>query len=197
MKLTKDSLRALIEEVVANNRKSSILLSENMDAPEEEPLETSMSPSFKLIVDTLEGKNPNVRTVGLMSGQNPMAQETDSAANSRLAHQLEEDLDSQGLKYISIGGQFKNPEDSVMVLNPTQQQMHDLSRKYKQYSYVWGENLPTFTMMQIDYDKDQGQMMEPGSKVAKQIVYDEEVQSADDFYSFDPKSGKKFVIPLY
>ena len=84
-----------------------------------------------------------------------------------------------------------------MVLNPSPEQMHDLSRKYNQYSYVWGEDLPTFTMMQIDYKKDRGQMMEPGSKVARQVLYDEEVQNAPDFYSFDPKTGKKFVIPLY
>ena len=52
-------------------------------------------------------------------------------------------------------------------------------------------------MMQIDYKQDRGQMMEPGSKVARQVLYDEEVQNAPDFYSFDPKTGKKFVIPLY
>jgi len=193
MKLTKDTLRSLISEVAATKREGSMLLSENMDLPPEQPLEDS----FREIVDTLEGKNANVKTLGLMSAQNPMAQESSPATNAMLDHQLKQDLAAQGLRYIEIGGQFKNPEDSVMIFNPTQQQMHDLSRKYKQYSYVWGESLPTFTMMQIDYNQDQGQKMEPGSKVAKQVQYGDDVQAAEDFYSFDPKSGKKFVIPLY
>ena len=197
MKLTKQILKGLISEVIKENRKNSMILSENQDEPEDETIQTTEKDSFDEIVDILEGRNPSVKTVGIMSGMNPMAQETSTAENKRLANALMADLADMGFQYIEIGGQFKNPEDSVMILNPSQQQMHDLSRKYRQYSYVWGEDLPTFTMMQIDYKKDAGQMMEPGSKVARQVVYDDEVQKAKDYYSFDPMSGKKFVIPLY
>jgi len=190
MKLTKQKIRDLIKEVVGERKKDSMILSEmdDMAMPQD---------SFTEIIDILEGRNPSVRTIGIMSGQNPMAQETSAAQNDKLDYQLKQMLGSNNFKYIEIGGQFKNPEKSVMILNPTQQQMHDLSRQFNQYSYVWGEDLPTFIMMQIDYNQPQGQMMEPGSKVAKEVLYDEEVQNAPDFYSYDPKTGKKFVIPLY
>ena len=197
MKLTKEKLKSIINEVIAENRKNSMILSENVDQPEDDAIESRPKDSFDEIIDILEGRNPSVKTVGIMSGQNPMAQKVSTAENSRLANMLLSDLADQGFQYVKIGGQFKNPEESVMILNPSQEQMHDLSRKYNQYSYVWGEDLPTFTMMQIDYKNDRGQMMEPGSKVARQVLYDEEVQNAPDYYSFDPKTGKKFVIPLY
>jgi len=197
MKLTKQKIRELIKEVITERSKTSMILSENLEEPEAETIQATEKDSFDEIIDILEGRNPSVKTVGIMSGQNPMAQKTSTAENARLANTLLADLADQGFQYIEIGGQFKNPEVSVIILNPSQDQMHDLSRKYTQYSYVWGYDLPTFAMMQIDYDKERGQMMEPGSKIAKQVLYDEEVQNASDFYSFDPKTGKKFVIPLY
>ena len=197
MKLTKQILKGLISEVISERRKDTMILTEDVEEPEEETIQMTEKDSFDEIIDILEGRNPSVKSVGIMSGMNPMAQKTSYAENKRLANALMVDLADQGFQYIEIGGQFKNPEDSVMILNPSQQQMHDLSRKYNQYSYVWGDDLPTFTMMQIDYKQDQGQMMEPGSKVAKQVFYDDKVQKATDYYSFDPKTGKKFVIPLY
>ena len=197
MKLTKQKIKELIAEVVSEKRNNSMILSEDIEEPEDQTIQMTEKDSFDEIIDTLEGRNPSVKAVGIMSAQNPMAQKTSTSENARLANALLADLAAQGFQYIEIGGQFKNPEGSVVILNPSQEQMHDLSRKYTQYSYVWGYDLPTFAMMQIDYDKERGQMMEPGSKIAKQVLYDEEVQNAPDFYSYDPKTGKKFVIPLY
>ena len=197
MKLTKQKIKELIAEVISEKRKNSMILTEDVEEPEAETIQMTDKDSFDEIIDVLEGRNPSVKSVGIMSAQNPMAEKVSTAENSRLANALLADLADQGFQYIEIGGQFKNPEVSVIILNPSKEEMHDLSRKYTQYSYVWGVDLPTFAMMQIDYKKESGQMMEPGSKVARQVLYDEEVQNAPDYYSFDPKTGKKFVIPLY
>lgn len=197
MKLTKEKIRELIKEVVSERKKNSMILSEMAEEPEDQTIQTTQKDSFDEIIDILEGRNPSVKTIGIMSGQNPMAKETSVAQNRSLDHKLKQELASQGFQYIDIGGMFDNPEDSVLILNPNQEQMHDLSRMFTQYSYVWGQDLPTFTMMQIDYNQDQGQMMEPGSKVAREVMYGEDVQNAQNYYSFDPKTGKKFVIPLY
>ena len=197
MKLTKQKIRELIREVRRDRKKDSMILSEMADDPENQTVQTTQKDSFDEIIDILEGRNPSVKTIGIMSGQNPMAKKTSVAQNRSLDYKLKQELSSQGFQYIEIGGMFDNPEDSVLILNPSQEQMHDLSRMFTQYSYVWGQSLPTFTMMQIDYNKERGQMMEPGSKVAREVRYGEDVQNAPNYYSFDPKTGKKFVIPLY
>ena len=92
MKLTKDKLRSLIQEVVTEKRKNSIILSESMEQPpmEEEGLPTS--PTFERIMNILLGQEPSVRTVVIMSGQNPMATSPDPRLNVFLGRKLERAL---------------------------------------------------------------------------------------------------------
>ena len=75
--------------------------------------------------------------------------------------------------------------------------MEELNRMFKQWGFVWGENLPTFTMMVIDYDNSYGHGKDPSSVVATRVQRHEEVAEVSDNYSYDKQTGKKFVIPLY
>jgi len=198
MKLTKDKLRSLIQEVVTEKRKNSIILSESMEQPpmEEEGLPTS--PTFERIMNILLGQEPSVRTVVIMSGQNPMAEETDSAKNGMLAKKLEAALSSMGLEFIPIGGKFSgHDEDSVVILNPTREQAQQLNRSFKQWGYVWGQDMPNFQMIKINHDQPQGEEMDPNSKIATTVDASAKVQQAVDNYSFDIASGRKFIISLY
>ena len=198
MKLTKDKLRSLIQEVVTEKRKNSIILSESMEQPpmEEEGLPTS--PTFERIMNILLGQEPSVRTVVIMSGQNPMAEETDTAKNGKLAKKREAALSSMGLEFIPIGGKFSgHDEDSVVILNPTREQAQQLNRSFKQWGYVWGQDMPNFQMIKINHDQPQGEEMDPNSKIATTVDASAKVQQAVDNYSFDIASGRKFVISLY
>ena len=198
MRLTRDKLRTLISEVAANKNKNSMLLSETeVESPEDQPALPS-SPVFQRIITVLEGHDPSVQTVIIMTGQNPMAQETDAQTNLALAKQLEMDISKMGLQYIPVGGRFGgNEEDSVMILNPTRDQGRRLNTKYKQWGYVWGQSMPNFQMIQIDYEGNQGEFVAPGSKTATTIDSGPTAQSATDNYSYDYASNRKFVISLY
>tara|TARA_B100001778_G_C18549621_1_gene612390 strand:+ start:223 stop:837 length:615 start_codon:yes stop_codon:yes gene_type:complete len=200
MKLTKQTLRSLIKEVVTEKKGKSMLLSEQIGeaalGDDQQPQQQERD-SYDEIIDILEGKNSSVSTIGIMSGQNPRAQPTAPDVNARLDSELKQDLMGIGLKFIAIGGMFGSPEDSVLILNPTRDQMHDLNRKYQQWGYVWGQDLPKFMMMQINYDSDQGEMVDPNSVTATTVIKHEDAANATDYYSYDIKTGKKFIIPLY
>lgn len=198
MKLTKDKLKSLIREVVAEKRKNSIILSESMEQPPMEDEGLPTSPTFERIMNILQGQDPSVQTVVIMSGQNPMAEETDSDKNDMLAQKLESSLSSMGLEFIPIGGKFSgHDEDSVVILNPTRDQAQQLNRSFKQWGYVWGQDMPNFQMIKIDHDQPQGEAMDPNSKVATTVDAGAKVQQAVDNYSFDKPSGRKFIISLY
>ena len=197
MKLTKDALRSLINEVAAERRGESMLLSEQLS--DEPPAENvpQQRDSYDEIIDILEGRNSSVSTIGIMSGQNPMAKEASAELNSQLDHSLKQDLMDIGLEFIPIGGMFGSREDSVIILNPSRDQMHDLNRKYRQWGYVWGQDLPTFMMMKINYEAETGEMVDSDSVTATSVIKHEDAANATDNYSYDVKTGKKFIIPLY
>ena len=202
MKLTKDKLKSIIREVIAENKKNSMIISENMEMPPDEPQqdqpELPTSPTFERILAILEGRDQSVRSVVIMSGQNPMAEKTDMEKNLMLAKKLEKDIASMGLQYIPVGGKFSgHDEDSVMILNPSREQAEQLNRMYKQWGYVWGQSMPNFEMIQIDYKSDQGEFKAPGSKTATSVDAGLEAQAATDNYSFDYASKRKFIITLY
>ena len=97
MKLTKQKIKELIAEVISEKRKNSMILTEDVEEPEAETIQMTDKDSFDEIIDVLEGRNPSVKTVGIMSAQNPMAQKVSTAENSRLANALLADLDRKSV----------------------------------------------------------------------------------------------------
>ena len=195
MKLTRDTIKQMIKEVLTENQQSSMVLSEK-----------SKKPKYDRIIDALEGKSEGIDTVGLMSGQNPMAVSVSKDMNAELKAQLENKINEMGLKFIRIGGIFAhNPEQSVMILNPTEDQMEVLNREFKQWGFVFGEKYPIdqerdfmiFKMYEIDYNNPMGYRMAPGSKETAIIRKQSDLAGQDTDFSVDPTSGKKFGLELY
>ena len=192
MKLTRDTIKQMIKEVLTENQQSSMVLSEK-----------SKKPKYDRIIDALEGKSEGIDTVGLMSGQNPMAVSVSKDMNAELKAQLENKINEMGLKFIRIGGIFAhNPEQSVMILNPTEDQMEVLNREFKQWGFVFGEKYPIdqerdfmiFKMYEIDYNNPMGYRMAPGSKETAIIRKQSDLAGQDTDFSVDPTSGKSLAL---
>ena len=195
MKLTRDTIKQMIKEVLTENQQSSMVLSEK-----------SKKPKYERIIDALEGKSEGIDTVGLMSGQNPMAVSVSKGMNAEFKAQLENRINEMGLEFIRIGGIFAhNPEQSAMILNPTEDQMEVLNREFKQWGFVFGEKYPIdqerdfmiFKMYEIDYNNPMGYRMAPGSKDTATIRKQSDLAGQDTDFSVDPTSGKKFGLELY
>ena len=196
MKITEKSLKDLIKEVIEEGDRSS---------------------KYEDVIEILEGSNKDVQTIGIMSGQNPMAQASSPDDNKRLKAGLEERLQELGLDFIRIGGKFMGIfEQSVLILNPEDEdQMEALNREYTQWGFVYGEKFPIdaersfmiFTMYEVDYDNPMGHRKAPGSKQVGKPIRNQDMADTDDNYSYipgkgspqggDPKVKKKFGLELY
>ena len=195
MKLTREVIKQMVNEVLMENQQPSMLLTER-----------EKKPKYDRIIAALEGKSEGIDSVGLMSGQNPMAQAVSQQQNTELKGNLEERIAEMGLEMIRIGGVFAhNPEQSAMILNPTEDQMEVLSREFEQQAFVYGEKYPIdperdfmiFKIYDIDYDNPMGYRMAPGSKETATIHKHAALAGQDTDFSIDPTSGKKFGIEVY
>jgi hypothetical protein len=160
---------------------------------------------YDRIISALEGHVPEIRTVGMMSGQNPMVKSVSPEENAKRKKALEIELKKRGLRFERIGAEFGgHPEQSALVINPTQFDMDELCRMFQQWGFVWGERYPMnakqdfmgFTMFMIDYDRNIGWKKDPNSKEVGRVMKNDEMADAED-YSKDPTSGKKFGLELY
>jgi len=193
-------LRQLINEEKA--RKNYSLL----ESPQGLLVERDKRAKYQRIIDTLEGSEADVETVSMMSGQNPMVRKVSPAENAERKAALEKSLKRRGLRFIRIGAHFGGlPEKSVLVLNPTMLEMDELCREYDQWGFVWGqkymirpgEHIMGFGMYAIDHDREIGWQRDPGSKETAILMKASELEGAEDDYSLDPTSGKRFGLSFY
>ena len=194
MKLTSEKLKNLIVEVLDEARMSK----------------------YDRVMSILRGEDPNVDTIAIMSGQNPMAKQATALDNEYLKRDLEKAAKARGIKFLRVGGNFMGIfEQSVMLINPPDKDVVDeLNRQFKQWGFVWGEKITieegndkmVFTMFEIDYDNDMGFRRAPGSHQVSQVMDNELMQGVPSDYSYIPKAGrsgpdskvgKRFGIPLY
>ena len=197
MKLTKEKLQQLINEVTSENKKPSMILTEG-----------DKKSKYQKILDILEGQIDTIDSVGIMSGQNPMVRSVSKIANAKRKEALEKRAKEMGLSYIRIGAMFGYlPEQSLIILDPTQGQMDKLSREFQQWGFVWGEKafpgteteqkFMIFTMQVIDYENEMGWYKDPDSKATAMVIKDAQLANAETDFSFDPTSKKKFGLDLY
>ena len=196
--MNREQLKEMIKQVILENRKKSVIL----EAP---ALEEDRQPKYDKLMDILEGDS-SIKTVGIMSGQNPMATAPDPRLNVLLDKKLKRRLNKLGIKSMAIGGIFGGlTEKSRVILNVSEDQMDQLNREFKQWGFVFGrriaikpgENFMAFTMYEIDYDNEMGYRKAPGSKETGFVIKDDELKGVDDNVSYDPTSGKKFGLELY
>jgi len=171
---------------------------------------------YNRVLEMLRGKDPSVKTITIMSGQNPDAKQRIEPINKRLKGELEQELKEMGLQFVRVGGKFFGVfEQSVIVINPEIKQIARLNKKFGQWGFLWGEKFTIepgndtmlFTMYQIDKTGDSLFFRASGShKVSDVYDHTQLAQQGDDF-TFIPKSqqdddpetriGKKFNIPVY
>ena len=196
--MNREQLKSIIKQIILENRQKTVIL-------EEPQLDEAKQPKYERLMNILTG-NSDIKTVGIMSGQNPMATSPDPRLNVFLGRKLERALRKKGIEYIRIGGIFSGlKEKSVVILNIDENKMEELNREFKQWGFVFGNRIKiddersfmAFTMYEVDYDNDMGHRKAPGSQSTGFVVQDGELKGVDDNVSFDPTSGKKFGLNLY
>jgi hypothetical protein len=214
MKLNKKILKQLINEVVEEDSKSMIL---------EDPQKSKYDKVMSILREAPYG-SVAIMSGQFPMGQapDPSAPDIAARANQTRKAELETKINEMGLKFLRIGGKFgPNIEQSVLVYDPKQnrrvslreqmdflEKVEILCRQFRQWGFVGGHKITVdtsqgamssyeFVMYMIDYDQEMGFMKDPASKPTNVVVGHDELASADNYYSFDPTSGKKFGMELY
>ena len=190
MKLTSEVLKKLIRETI---RENSMILSEGLGR------------EYDSLMESMDFVAGDTQTFGIMSAQNPMAQDSLSPEeNARRNSELLEDLSSEGKDFVPIDGKYGVDEKSVVINNPSHEDMWKYCGKYQQQSYVWGSDSdsPRYRLMEVVYDQN-GESVGSrlytnfGCKPVDVIVKDDNpgLKSASDNYS--ELGGRKFVFPFF
>ena len=203
MKLTSKKLKNIINEVIKETSDRGLLKTR--------------------IMAILRGFDPDVESVAIMSGQNPMATEVSKHTNKKLHRQILAKLDSDNMQYEVIGGMFGGlPEKSVLILNPGKIYLDNLNRQFKQWGFVYGKRVfdpsrdPSgslmgdeagirgkhkmeYQMFKIDYPYKGGYIPDEYSVKTDQVMAGGRVGNLKDNFSDVPGLGDegKFSIPLY
>ena len=194
MRLTTKNLKGLIIEVLEEGKKERIM-------------------------SILRGQDESVKSVAIMSGQNPMAQSVSPSVNAQLQQDLEKALKSLGYEFIRIGGIFGgHSEKSVIILNPKLEDMDELNRAFRQWGFVYGkksftpargeagelqqdeegmiagEEAMEYQMYEIDYGEERGYQSDEYSSPTSKVMGSDELEGVDDNFSYVP-GGSAGAIP--
>ena len=95
---------------------------------------------YMRVLEMLRGKDPSVKSITIMSGQNPNAQQMIEPINKQLKGDLESRLKEMGLEFVRVGGKFFGVfEQSVIVINPEIKQIAKLNKEFGQWGFLYGE----------------------------------------------------------
>ena len=198
MNLTRSNLKDLINQVIKESKKSSMILSEAQ-------LEMDFK-KFKSLLDD-RSKKSQLQRLGIMTSENPRGVEADDQMNVALMSGFAKQLDDKGLDYISIGGKYGNPENSYIILNPTMLDMVALGKQYGQAVVIFAQKMRRITDAEVPavhyrfdyvqtepdgYEDPQYDAQEYYVKDSKDMVVKTD---ADDYYS--ELQGTKFSIPFF
>lgn len=207
MKLTAQRLRTLVKQVIKENR---MILTEEI-----------VKMNYDAIMNILRG-NTDIKTVGIMSGQNPMAQSMKGKKGARknraLARQLKTMVTNKGLEAVEVKGVFEGiDEESLIIFNPTMEQMQDLNLEFRQWGFVFGENTGEnmiFTMQKMNVPSGDPEIADmeksyyEGGYLGSSVPSDSNPATEIHTDTTNPRGagrsdnitligGKPIVIPLY
>ena len=206
MKLTARRLKSLIKEVVSENEMN--LIEDVTTADETE------------VMAAIRAKHPkiDVKSLGIMSGQNPDGIQASPEENEKRRVALENDIRELGLTAFRIGGVFfKNQEESVLILNPheaasetagdfatierdARQVLDDLNNKFGQWGYVMGspdENAPGFELKyeMMAMDKYAGNVYDDAAGAPDEDYEEfEEFHAGQDYMKGQPQSPESHAF---
>lgn len=145
---------------------------------------------FPSLINTLAAERENIKTIGMMTAENPMAQQVTPEENKERNEKLESALRQMNLGYRKIRGKFGNYENSFLIPNIKKEEIIELGNRFEQKSVIWGERVQdkfVFSYIEGDTTIEQRDV----------VLFGSDVQKRDDFYSQSSKGPEKFVIPFF
>jgi hypothetical protein len=135
----------------------------------------------------MHGLNRTVKTIGIITAENPMKSKLNADENRRLNNRLKDHFSGGVYGYQQIKGKFGNMEHPFFVQNIHRKDLIELGKRYHQKSVIWGNVSNPYSLVYEYIDCQKG--VENSRAVFKKDI------DRDDFYS--EYRGRKFVIPFF
>jgi hypothetical protein len=206
MKLSAGKLKSLIQEVIAENKKPSMVLSE-----------ATQWSQYNRIMDLFTGEVGSVDQVVIMSPMNPHAKSISAEQNEKRKEAFLEDMKRAGFGFRMIEGMYGGPEDSYIIPHMSANEATFYCYKYAQESFVYSvrqDPVPTpddvvlHQMCYIQFDGPQQDPNYPEDIYGKMYVVPDnashtigeettdmndfsQMAGATNYYSSVPKKGPK------
>ena len=206
MRLTSEKLKSLIQEVITEKKKSSMILTE-----------ATQWSQYNRIMDMFSGEVGSVDQIVIMSPMNPHAKAISAEQNEKRKEAFLEDMKRAGFGYRMIEGMYGGPEDSYIIPHMSAKEATFYCYKYAQESFVYSvrqdpapspEDAILHQMCYINFQDPQqdpnypediyGQMYivpEGASHTVGEETTDmndfSQMAGATDYYSSVPKKGSK------
>ncbi len=156
-----------------------------------EIIEERMS-GFPRVHNMMTGNVDSINTIGMMTSENPMAQQLTHKENKKRLSDLKEDLRNLNLGFIPIDGTYGVKENALVIPNIKREDLINLGEKYKQDSVIFGQkkNDNGKIVFLWEFIK-RGDVVKTSNIV---ITNSEALETADDFYS--AIKNRRFAIPF-
>lgn len=149
---------------------------------------------FPSLINSLAAQRENIQSIGMMTAENPQAQETIPEQNAMFNQQLEKRLKEMILGYRKIRGKFGNEENSFLIPNISKSEIIALGKEFNQESVIWGSRGEGGDKFVFEYIE-----CASGNTTNKRdvVLIDQDIQSREDYYSKSKKGPEKFIIPFF
>lgn len=112
---------------------------------------TEFCQTVKFFDEVIRGKVKSIKTLGIITAENPNGNKLTVIGNERKNKELLEELEKNGFAPVQIRGKFNGmSEKPFLVLNITKDRLLELAKKYKQQAVVyaeWRKDKLSFTMI--------------------------------------------------
>jgi hypothetical protein len=142
---------------------------------------------FSDILRTLTGQRQTIDSIGIMTPENPNAQQLQPEENDALIESFIEQLRKMNLGFRKIRGKFGNDERSFIIPNISRSETVQLGIDFGQQAVIWGSKQNRG--MVYEY-------IENGKTLQKRdvVLTGDEVDDKEDFFSQEPGGPKKHSI---
>lgn len=148
---------------------------------------------YSRMASIMRGLVPQVKTMAIITAENPYGQQADSITNLEANKKLEEILRKMNLGFTKVKGKYGGEENSYFVPNIRKDEALGLGKKFEQESIIFGQKIE-----EEGKDGIRFQMIYTDERMGEVIGQRDifvGMEGEDDFYS--EVKGRKFQIPFF
>lgn len=146
------------------------------------------------VLQTLRGMVPKVRTIAILTAENPHSKELSPRENNERNLKLELQLANGQYSFRKIKGKYNNKENSFMVNNMSKNVTLSFGKQFEQESVIFGEYYEENDRYGMKFELLSTELKTFGEVISERKIFISH-EGQDNMYS--EIKGRKFQIPFF